>query len=343
MSDEIRDTNVSYQTNRVKLGAVLPLDTPFSITLDISEVCNLKCNYCFRCSEENRTNSYAWKNNLMEEETFRRVVAQIKEFPSKVKKISLSGHGEPLCNRKIAEMVKYLKKELPEPVVEIHTNATLLDEAYALELADSGIDKVNISLQGLTSEKYREVCGKAIDFEKFLSAIETLYKNRKNTIVNVKIVDVALDGEENEKRFHELFDAISDHAIVEKVVPIWKIEKYEKQKETTNKFGEEIPYQRCCSLLFYSLHVAPDGTIYPCSQPEVSWNLGSIFDTTLLKAWSGKKRRDFLLSHLRLGRSACEDCKDCYIAQNSIMTEEDSLNDFYEEILERMEERVDIN
>ncbi|MBP3285039.1 MAG: radical SAM protein [Clostridia bacterium] len=332
--------NVSYQTKRVKLGDILPLDTPFSITLDVSEVCNLRCSYCFRCSEENRTNSYAWKNNLMEEGTFYRAVSQIKEFPDKVKKISLSGHGEPLCNRKIIEMIKYLKVELPETVIEIHTNATLLDEAYALALAESGIDKVNISLQGLSAEKYKEVCGGNINFEKFLAAIEILYKNRKNTIVNVKIVDAALDEENNEKRFHELFDKISDHAIIEKVVPIWKIAEYRNSKETTNKFGEEIPYQRCCSLLFYSLYVAPDGTIYACSQPEVSFNLGTIFDTTLLAAWNGEKRKNFLLSHLELGRATIEDCKDCYIAQNSIMTEEDTLNDSYEDILKRMRDDI---
>ena len=334
------DKNVSYQVNRVKLGNVLPLRTPFSITLDVSEVCNLHCSYCFRSSEENRTNSYAWKNNLMEEETFYTAVSQIQEFPDRIKKISLSGHGEPLCNRKIVKMIKYLKSKLPETVIEIHTNATLLDKKYALELAESGIDKINISLQGLNSEKYKEVCGKDIDFNDFIAGIETLYKNKKNTIVNVKIIEIAIDGEADKKRFHELFDKISDHAIIEKVVPIWKTEEYKNSQETTNKFGEEIPYQRCCSLLFYSLHVAPDGKIYACSQPEVSFDLDSIFDTTLMAAWNSEKRRKFLISHLELGREKIEDCKDCYIAQNSIMTNEDSLNDSYMEILNRMRDDI---
>ena len=41
----------SYSQDRNVLGKVLPLDTPYTVMVDISDMCNLRCNYCFRADE----------------------------------------------------------------------------------------------------------------------------------------------------------------------------------------------------------------------------------------------------------------------------------------------------
>ena len=87
----------SYDSNRCQLGKCTPLDTPFRLTLDTSEVCNFKCINCFRCEAPSPSWGYAAQNNLMELETFEIAVQQILQFPSKPKVVALSGSGEPLC------------------------------------------------------------------------------------------------------------------------------------------------------------------------------------------------------------------------------------------------------
>ncbi len=325
----------TYRKDRIVLGDKLPISTPLSIFLDVSEVCNLRCNYCFRGNDNTYKGSYVRDNDIMSWETFCRAMEQIEEFPDTLKKISLSGHGEPLVNKNLTKMIRYINENYGECETEIHTNATILDKAYALDLADANISKIVISLQGLSSRKYREICGTRINFDSFIESIETLYKNRKDTIIFVKIVDIALEGQEK-SQLYEKFQNICDNVIIETSVNLWKgMDSLNNNSVKVNKFGDEIQYQKCCSLSFYSLFVSPNGTVYPCTQPSISFNLGNIYNSSLLDCWNGERRREFLYKQLKYGRQVLVDCNDCYIAQNSIMSIEDSLIGYEDEILER--------
>ncbi len=327
----------SYEQNRQCLGEVLPLDTPFSVVLDASEKCNFKCPYCFRAlPAEEKKRFYPWQNQLMKWEVFTRAVEQLGEFPQPIKKISLSNHGEPLCNKRLPEMIKHIKKKKVADRIEIHTNASLLDEQYALDLAASGIDRIIVSLQGLSSAKYKATVHANISYEKLLASLTTLYKNKINTIVYIKIPD-SLITEEEQHVFFDTFSPIADKIFIEKTLSLWKGQNQEKE-EHTNKFNQSIEYQQTCSLTFYTLVVAPDGTIYSCTQPEISFNIGTIYNTTLQKSWNSKIRLHFLKKQLLSGRSAIKDCADCYIAQNSIMNEKDSLNTYRDAVLNRLQE-----
>ncbi|WP_312352966.1 radical SAM/SPASM domain-containing protein [Aminipila sp.] len=328
-----------YEKNRECLGNILPLNTPFTVFIDLSEVCNFRCNYCFRSNTSLKQYGYALQNNLMNWETFIRTIEQIEEFPCEVKKISLSGHGEPLCNKLLPEMVKYIKRKGIKALIEIHTNAALLNEEYVKALLDSQIDKINISLQGMSSRKYKEICQANIDFEDYYNKLKLLFQNRTNTTINIKIADIALEKNEKEL-FYEKFEKIADNIYIEEIVPLWESLDYsglvDKNKFNQNKFGQEINYQKSCSFTFYTLFITPNGDIYPCTQPLVALKLGNIYSTTLKNAWNSQLRQDFLINHLKYGRQTIENCNDCYIAQNSIMTKEDSINEYTEEILGRL-------
>ena len=169
----------SYQTGRVELGKVLPLHTPFLVYLDVSEVCNFRCKYCFRGSDQ-AGDGYCFNSGIMEWDTFVLAADQLGEFPEQVKKISLSNQGEPLVNRKLPDMVRYIKCHDYSRVVEIHTNASLLDRDYVLDLADSGIDRVIVSLQGLSAEQYRKNCGVEIDYNDMVENITLFYNSKKD-------------------------------------------------------------------------------------------------------------------------------------------------------------------
>lgn len=329
-----------YQEKRIVLGKEVPLDSPMSVIIDTSEVCNLKCVYCFRGHEESRDSSYVWKNNIMSWELFILTIKQIKKFNQMPKRIVLNGNGEPLINKDLPKMVKYIKKSIPESSVEIHTNGVLLTKELAIALAESGIDKINISLQGVTAKKYKEVAGVDIDFDEFLNGIKTLYTYKLNTILNILIVDVAMEDDEKDI-LYDLFQPISDNIVINHAVPLWKNVDYESVlKESSvqvNKYGKVVPYQKACSLIFYTLIITPDGDVYPCTQHTMKLNLGNIKNKTLKECWNSKERIDFLKQHVKYGRGSITDCKDCYIAQNSIMSDKDSLNDYLDEIYHRID------
>lgn len=330
----------SFNEKRSVLGKVLPLDTPYTLMIDISDVCNLKCNYCFRNERNNIMVGNYNTNKMMDWAIFEKVIEQVKEFPQDIKRISLSNHGESLCNRLIPKMVKYIKDNGITACTEIHTNGLLLDEKYIDELVEAQIDRIIISLQGLSSEKYEEICGAKINFDNFYRNLKYLYERKTNTIVNIKIVDAALDSGE-EDLFYEMFSDRADRIFIEKVIPLWDGITYEesnKQEGISNKYGRKFKYQECCPLVFYTLVVASDGRIMPCTALREPFRLGNVNNMTLKEAWNSDERKRFLMKHLEEGRINNSYCKDCYIPQNTIMIETDSIDKYKEEILNRMNE-----
>ena len=326
----------SFDTNRQILGQVLPLCTPFTVVLDSSEVCNFKCNYCFRADKDKAVWGYAKENKLMDWDLFEQAVEQIMEFDEPIKQISLSNHGEPLCNRRVPDMIRYIKEKGIKSRVSIHTNASLLDEAYVCDLADSGIDKVVVSLQGMTAEKYRQVCGVSVDINWLYDMLRLFYEKKKNTMLHIKVADVALEQGE-ESLFYERFIQIADRVFVEKIVPIWKGTEFSKQQAQTmvqNKYGTILPKQHCCPVLFHTIVVTPLGDVYPCTQLLSPNPLGNVNETTLKQLWNGEERKQLLQKQLEL--CTPELCKDCYIKDNSIFTEEDLIDAYRGEILGRL-------
>ena len=325
----------SFDTNRQVLGKILPLDTPFTVILDAAETCNFKCNYCFRADTDKSHWGYAKDNRLMPWDIFVEAVAQIKEFPQAVKQISLSNHGEPLLNRKVPDMVRYIKKQGILSRVSIHTNASLLDEKYVYDLADSNIDRIVISLQGLNEETYFDTCGVNINYNSFYENLRLLYKIKKDTQIHIKIANVAIKETEKDK-FFEMYRTISDRVFVEQIVPIWKDVKIDSiSSKVQNKYGSKFEKQQCCPLIFNTIVIIPNGDVYPCTQILTPYRLGNIKDASLLELWNCRTRKELLLKQCKLENP--DICRECYILQNSIYAEEDMIDAYRENILERLE------
>ena len=323
----------SYSQDRNVLGKVLPLDTPYTVLIDISDSCNLRCKYCFRYDTSIGAEDYR-KNRLMDWETFQIVVEQLKEFPSQIKRIALSHNGEPLCNRKLPQMVSYIKNAGLTGRTEIHTNGLLLDKQDIEELCEAGIDRVVISLQGLDGDAYYKECGVKIDFERFYYHLKYFYQKKRDTQIHIKIVDEAVGDERD--RFYEMFSPIADRVFVESVVPLWTDSDMKTGEVEKNKYGDTFKVQQCCPLVFYTINVLPDGTIYPCSHIRPPFKLGNVKETTIYEAWNGAQKKTFMKDMLESGRFKMEACKNCYIPQNTVMTPEDSIDAYAEEILERI-------
>lgn len=330
----------AFEAERLCLSKESPLPYPIYIIIDTSEVCNLKCNYCFR-SKDHKEYGYALKNQIMSMEVFKKTADSIATFSEEPRKISLSASGEPLANKNIPEMVKYLKERVSTPI-ELYTNGLLLDEQYAKKLAESNIDKIIVSLQGLTSEKYKQIAGKTADIDRLCNSLKVLCENSNNTKVFVKVANIALDDEKEEQVFLDMFKDCCHYAYVEKIIDnFWDINNKGEQ-DTVNRFGLKVPYQRCCSQPFMMVSVAPNGDIYPCCQPLAPVNFGNIQDISLKDSWDSKARIDFLKKNLsEKGRAGIKFCHQCEMAQGLNSIELDSLEGHQEDILKRIEERYE--
>lgn len=331
----------SYNTERSMLGEQLPLGAPFSVILDVSERCNFKCSYCFRAGKIDESWGFAAARSIMSLETFQRAAQQLKDFPQKIKLISLSGHGEPMTNPLLAEMVRYLNVLDVADEIDMHTNASLLNDKNIAPIAGAGFTRIVVSLQGVDAASYRKTCAAKIDFEKFYGYLQKLYAIKDNRLkLHIKVADVAL-GEnqlfkENQQKFYDLFGPIADRVYVEKTVPIWDNIDIATDG-VTNKFDQATGGTDYCSLVFYKLMVDPDGEIYPCTRLPPPMSLGNISETTLREAWLGDLRTEFLKEHLCVTRQKHKPCEGCFIPINSITSPKDTIDSYKDEILDRFE------
>lgn len=329
----------SFNQNRQTLGKIMPLDTPFTVIIDSSERCNFRCSYCFRSDDDKSLWGYAADNNNMSREVFEKVLLQLKDFPSDIKMISLSNHGEPLCNPDLPWMITRIKEEGFNSVISLHTNGSLLKGDMLEKMIEADPGKIVISLQGLSDESYKKTCGANISFDSLVENISSFYSRKKTTLLCVKIMNVALNPGE-EQRFYDIFTPIADRVFVEQEVDIWKNKDLGTKSDTLiyNKYGEGFCAQKTCPVLFHTLVITTVGDVYPCTQLFGHESLGNINDIPVVEMWDGKKRTDMLLDQLD-PLSDPAPCRECGIKQNSIFAKEDELDPYRDDIRKRILEK----
>lgn len=117
------------------------------LRISVTDRCNFRCRYC---RPPEGPELAAAKEILSFEETL--TVAKIATGLG-IDRIRLTG-GEPLLRREITKLVRMLREGCNLKDLSLSTNGSLL--AYqAQELAMSGLDRVNVSLDSLNSLKFR--------------------------------------------------------------------------------------------------------------------------------------------------------------------------------------------
>ncbi len=130
-----------------------------SLRVSITQKCNLNCIYCHEEGEEGNS------KREISLDTIVKTVMMATEFG--VKKVKFSG-GEPLMRSDFEDIIS----DLPDlKDISATTNGVLLSKRAA-SLAESGLDRVNISLPSLNEENYGKITGSPHALSKVLDGID---------------------------------------------------------------------------------------------------------------------------------------------------------------------------
>ncbi len=155
---EVYNPAISYNITPERFQSALGQYGTVQTALPVGEgsnICNFKCRYCAQSlGREYLEREYTFPPENMPLEIMKLVVSQASEFPKRFKLVSMMGHGEPLCNTKLPEMVGMVKESGIAERVDIITNASLLTHEYSDRLLDAGLDVLRVSLQGIDSQAY---------------------------------------------------------------------------------------------------------------------------------------------------------------------------------------------
>lgn len=120
---------------------------PRSIYIEPTSRCNKFCQQCPRTllsREDDRDLSY---DNFL---------SIVNQFPV-LDRVVLHGLGEPLLNKDLPRMVRYLKDR--GTYVLFNSNGILLNEKRGQALIDAGLDEYRLSMDGASRETYAKVRG----------------------------------------------------------------------------------------------------------------------------------------------------------------------------------------
>ena len=118
------------------------------LRLSVTDLCNLRCRYCMPDGVEKLE-----REAVLTYEEFLRLAALFAQCG--IDTVRVTG-GEPLVRKNVAQLVAGLKATPGIRRVTLTTNAVLLAEQLSA-LLDAGLDSVNISLDTLRPEVFRQI------------------------------------------------------------------------------------------------------------------------------------------------------------------------------------------
>jgi len=173
------------------------------IRLSITDVCNFKCGYCLPNGyQKNKSDN----RKFLTCEEIERLAKGLSDLG--VSKIRLTG-GEPTVRKDFFDIIKILKKKSGIKKTVITTNGYRLDQ-IAEKLADSEIDGINISIDSLNRETFKNITG----HDRLPEILKGIEKLQGLNFKNIKINAVLLNGvNSSEKDFKEWANFIESNEI----------------------------------------------------------------------------------------------------------------------------------
>lgn len=319
---------------RTKLAEVIPLSTPYVVQIFPVYGCNFKCNYCIH-SVPKAQRGYISDKSLLDFELYKKCIDDMAEFPEKIKMLRFAGTGEPLLHKDIARMVEYVANKQVASSIDIVTNGALLTPKLSKELVSAGLTRLRISIQGLDALKYKNVASVDFDFCKFIENLAYVYQNRGSTQIYIKIIDCALEENEEEK-FFEIFGDICDVIAIEHLLPAVSqinyrsISRRDNSRVTQN--GAKIQEAEICPQPFYLMQINPDGNVVPCCAMETAYVAGNSNAESLCDIWKGSKYNAFRREQLLRQKGKYSVCRKCRQYKYAMFAE-DVLDDDAERLL----------
>ena len=152
------------------------------LRISITDRCNLRCRYCM---PKEGVSQFGHSEILSYEEILRVAALAVKRG---INKIRITG-GEPLVRKDVVSLVEKLSGLTGVNDLSMTTNALLLRD-FAADLHRAGLRRVNISMDSLDPQKYRQIT-RGGDLQKVWEGIDAA---RRVGISPIKINVVAIAG-----------------------------------------------------------------------------------------------------------------------------------------------------
>jgi len=146
------------------------------ISLSLNNTCNLRCRMC-------RIWNSGEEENLLTLKKCLDIIDELKEF--EVKGVRISG-GDPLLVPWVLDLVGYINKKKYHSCTT--TNGSMIDEVYALKIAQSGLSNLNFSLDSYDPGIHDAIRGMPGSRDRIMDAIGHIAKKGSGPVIGINTV-----------------------------------------------------------------------------------------------------------------------------------------------------------
>ena len=139
------------------------------LRISVTDRCNFRCTYCMPKEVFNSSYVFLQRSRLLTFEEIERLVRIFVDLG--VVKLRLTG-GEPLLRRGVEDLVGRLAQVPGVEDICLTTNGSLLTREAAARLAEAGLGRVTISLDGLDNEVFQRLSDVQRPVDEVLAAID---------------------------------------------------------------------------------------------------------------------------------------------------------------------------
>jgi len=276
---------------------------PKFFEIETVNACNARCPMC-------TIDDWQRKTPIMKDDLFSKIVDELHEYSDTIRRVSLYRDGEPLLDKKLPKRVRLLKDNGIKQV-SIATNVSLLNEKRSVDLLESGIDHVIMSIDSLDKDIFESIRVK-LDFDEVIENAKKFIELRDRINPNTKIWMRMIKQKSNinewpnyEKywlKYLNQNDRIYYHNIFN-----WggQLDGFDSIKTT---YEPNLP----CVALWSLFVIFGDGKVPLCN---VDYNnkfpLGDVTKSSIEEIWRSSllnKYRGMHLDHKKDNISICQNC-----------------------------------
>ncbi len=324
-----------YLDKRSRLEEVIPLETPYLLYLDPASTCNFQCSFCPTHLQARSA------KKVMDYELFTKVMDDLNEFDEPLKVLRMNKIGEPLINKRMVDMVKYARQSGRVLHIDTTTNASLLNPEMITGLIDAGLDRMNISIEGVNEAQYLEIAKARINFENLVNTIKWLYQHKKQCEITIKVPGEYL-SDQDKQTFFDVFGDHCDRIFIEELSPIWPefdemngLGQSDAEAERQGQYKQTNTEKEICTYIFYAMVINADGTVSACC-PDWDQKLiiGNSRTQSLKEIWNSKAMNDLRRLHLQMRRRENPVCGACGHIKTSQV---DNIDDYHDVLSKKFE------
>ena len=303
----------SYALNR--LGSALfrtPYTirhTPLFVSVEPSAVCQLRCPACpvglafgNKCAEV-----------YMSMDLWERVLSQIKDSAWVVQ---FYFQGEPLLNKDLPLMIREAHDAGLYTIVS--TNAQAMTPELAQALVAAGLDRIIISMDGLTQESYSAYrVGGSLDQCK--AALRWL-QEAKSAGLTIELQVLRLRSNEHEWRaFRKEYKTLGADRLVFKTAQLYDYRhghplmpsepRYRRYEQHADGLWYRKPLGKGCFRVWSGVVIAANGDVLPCCyDKDHAHAYGNLRTASLRELFSDPKAQAFRAQALLQTPQICQEC-----------------------------------